>query len=504
MDNSILLVDEETELLDALEIYLEHNGYKVIKANSGETALEAIKYFSPHLVISKTNFPDMSGPELLKNARNISPDIEVILISEERDTASKAECLELDAFAFLYKPISSEVLKAAIRRAEIRRQDRIKLRDCERKLEAANRISFNFQQFFDEMPCYISVQDRNYRITRTNKWFKKDFGDQLGSLCYEVYKHRTEPCRPCPVMKTFEDGQYHKTEEIVTSKRGEQFNIFTWTAPIYSGNGEIRQVMEMSTNITQIRKLQDHLTSLGLLIGSMSHGIRGILTGLDGGIYRLESGLKKDDKNKMQDALEVVKDLTNRIKNMVIDILYYTKERELISIQTSVDHFLKDVLKIVLPRVEKYDIELLYESPDSLGDFEVDVEALSSVLVNIIENSIDACLSDKPNKDKYYVKLIVTGEKDFINIDVYDNGIGMDQETRENLFTLFFSSKGNRGTGLGLFIANQIIDKHGGKIKVESSPGEGSNFKISIPRILSDESRKISTSPVEAPGIIQR
>ena len=502
MDHSILLVDEEEELLDALEIYLEHNGYEVIKADSAKTALEAIQRLSPPIVISKTNFPDISGAELLQKARDISPDIEVILVSEERDTASKAECLKLDASDFLYKPISSEVLKVAIQRAETRRQDRLKLRDCERKLEAAKRISLNFQQFFDEMPCYISVQDRNYRITRTNKWFKKDFGDQLGSHCYKVYKHRTEPCRPCPVMETFRDGQYHKTEEIVTSKRGEQYNIFTWTAPIYNGNGEIRQVMEMSTNITQIRKLQDHLTSLGLLIGSMSHGIRGILTGLDGGIYRLETGLKKDDKIKMHDALEVVKDLTSRIKNMVIDILYYTKERELISIQTSVDHFLKDVLKIVLPRVEKYDIELLYESSDSLGDFEVDVEALSSVLVNVIENSIDACLSDKPNKNKYYVKLAVTGDKDFITIDVHDNGIGMDQETRENLFTLFFSSKGNRGTGLGLFIANQIIEKHGGKIKVESSPGKGSSFKISLPRILSGESRKTSTCPVEVPGII--
>ena len=501
MDNSILLVDEETELLDALEIYLEHHGYEVIKADSGKTALEAIERFSPHIVISKTNFPDLSGTELLKRARDISPDVEIILISEGRDTASKAECLELDAFAFLYKPISSEVLKAAIRRAETRRRNRIKLRDCEKKLEAANRISLNFQQLFDEMPCYVSVQDRNYRITRTNKWFKKDFGDQLGSLCYDVYKHRTEPCRPCPVMKTFQDGEYHKTEEIVTSKRGEQFNIFTWTAPIYNGNGEIRQVMEMSTNITQIRQLQSHLTSLGLLIGSMSHGIRGVLTGLDGGIYSLEKGMKNDDKNKMNDALEVVKDLTSRIKSMVINILYYTKERDLNSVNTNVDVFFKEILKLITPKAEKHNIDLIYEGSNSLGDFEVDTEAVSSALVNIIENSIDACLDDRSGKKSYNVKVTVTGDKDSITADVYDNGIGMDQETRENIFTLFFSSKGNRGTGLGLFVANQIIEKHGGKIRVESTPGEGSNFKITIPRIIPEELKKVSTSLAEIPDL---
>jgi signal transduction histidine kinase len=61
----------------------------------------------------------------------------------------------------------------------------------------------------------------------------------------------------------------------------------------------------------------------------------------------------------------------------------------------------------------------------------------------------------------------------------------MDRETRESLFTLFFSSKGNKGTGLGLFIADKIIDQHSGKISVESKPGQGSSFKISIPKRIS-------------------
>jgi signal transduction histidine kinase len=65
----------------------------------------------------------------------------------------------------------------------------------------------------------------------------------------------------------------------------------------------------------------------------------------------------------------------------------------------------------------------------------------------------------------------------------------MDRETRENLFTLFFSSKGNKGTGLGLFIADKIVDQHGGKIAVESSPGQGSNFKITIPGAVQNGTR---------------
>jgi signal transduction histidine kinase len=75
----------------------------------------------------------------------------------------------------------------------------------------------------------------------------------------------------------------------------------------------------------------------------------------------------------------------------------------------------------------------------------------------------------------------VRQEEKQVVFEITDNGIGMDQETRESLFTLFFSSKGNKGTGLGLYIADKIIDQHGGNIRVESKPGEGSTFKIFIP-----------------------
>jgi signal transduction histidine kinase len=71
----------------------------------------------------------------------------------------------------------------------------------------------------------------------------------------------------------------------------------------------------------------------------------------------------------------------------------------------------------------------------------------------------------------------------------------MDRETRESLFTLFFSSKGNKGTGLGLFIADKIIDQHGGKISVESKPGQGSSFKISIPKRIPGSAKATLEKP---------
>ena len=84
----------------------------------------------------------------------------------------------------------------------------------------------------DVMPCYISVQDRELRIIETNALFRQDFGDdKFGEHCYEVYKHRDSPCPDCPVLKTFEDGQDHTSEEVVVNKRGETAHVMVTSTP---------------------------------------------------------------------------------------------------------------------------------------------------------------------------------------------------------------------------------------------------------------------------------
>ncbi len=342
-----------------------------------------------------------------------------------------------------------------------------------------------YQQLFDEVPCYISVQDGKLRLVATNRQFKEDFGDEIGAYCYNVYKHRNEPCPDCPVVKTFESGKSQQSETVVTSKTGEQYNVLTWTAPIRKADGEVTQVMEMSTNITQIRRLQDHLSSLGLLIGSVSHGIKGIMTGLDGGMYWLDTGMEKGNQERIEKGWDVIKLMVGRLKNMVLNLLYYAKERDLSWKRTDVLSLAKDVTSTVEPKIKGYSIEFIHDFDRSIGKFEVDTSVVSSALINILENAMDACIEDK-SKKSHKIIFSVTQDKDHIVFDIHDNGMGMDRETRENIFTLFFSSKGSKGTGLGLFVSNKIIQQHGGSIRVDSTPGQGSHFNIRMPKVLSD------------------
>ncbi|WP_432734950.1 response regulator [Maridesulfovibrio sp. FT414] len=352
---------------------------------------------------------------------------------------------------------------------------------------------YKFQRLFDEAPCYISVQNPDYTISEVNRRFKDDFDVPIGLSCYSAYKHRETPCEECPVQRTFRDGESHQMETVVTTRNGERKNMLVWSAPLRNAYGDIKQVMEMSTDITEIRRLQDHLTSLGFMLGSMSHGVKGMLTALDGGIYRLESGLRKSDAQRVSDATKTLKDVVGRVKKMVLDILYYAKSREIETEEIQASQFLRDTAALINNKAAAAGVAYSTEIPEELGTFQIDSSSMSAALVNFLENAVDACDTPVPGKT-HAIKVSACDKNGNVEIKISDNGTGMDKETRDKIFTLFFSSKGKKGTGIGLFISNQTIEQHGGKISVESEPGEGTTFTINLPRTV--ETRKQPSSEV--------
>jgi len=341
------------------------------------------------------------------------------------------------------------------------------------------RLQEKFHTLFEEVPCYISVQDRDLKILEANRLFRTDFHSGIGESCYEVYKHRSEPCIPCPVAETFQDGQVHKSEEVITSEQGEHVNVLCHTAPIRNSAGEIDSVMEMSTNITDLRQLQSQLTSLGLIVSSVSHGIKGLLSGLDGGIYLMDTGFERDKVDRVKQGWDMVQRNVERIRSMVLNILYYAKDREVFWQPIDLEEITSSVQDIVTSRADTLGVELHVEAEASL--FEGDQNSIHSLLVNLVENSIDACRVDK-EKSSHKVTMSAKVDGDQVVFDISDNGIGMDRETREKAFSLFFSSKGAEGTGLGLFIAHKIVKSHGGTIDIESSPGVGTRFLVKLPK----------------------
>lgn len=350
------------------------------------------------------------------------------------------------------------------------------IRRLQDELTAAQR---KYQQLFNESPCYITVQDRNFQMLDANRKFRDDFGDEFAQ-CFRMYRQRSEPCPNCPVAKTFEDGAPHQGEMVVTSKTGEQIHLLIGTAPLLDTYGRISQVMELSTNITQIRQLQENLSALGLMLSSMSHAVKGMLTALDGGIYRMRSGMKKKDLSQVQDGLVDVQIMADRIRNAVLDILYYAKERDILPEPTEVQSMVDDIFQIIEPKLGNSSIQWTCRIEPSLGTFVVDRAALRTALINILENAVEACLENS-GRPSHAIDFFVRKDGNRICFEIRDTGIGMSPEVQNHIFTLFYSSKGQRGTGLGLFIAKKVIDQHHGTIGFESKKGIGTTFWIHIP-----------------------
>ena len=483
MANQILLIDVDKDPSNALKSFPDKYCSALTVSSNIQDAMDKLAAQSWDIIVVNPFVSKELSCHILE-AKQKDPKVQLIIYTSKEllDQAMDDDNFFLIAFAYLKTPINKKLLELTLDQAQ-------HMVELKKENEQYAQILFEINtkkdlcdQLFDEIPCYISVQNRNLKITKANKRFKYHFGEKIGKYCYEVYKNRTSQCPVCPVVQTFSDGRSHRTEETVISQSGQQYNVLTQTAPIIDEKGRITSVMELSVNITQIRQLQDHLASLGLMLGSMFHGVKGTLTALDGGVYQLETGLAQNDHEKILAAYDQIKTMVDKIKKMVVEILDYAKSRELKYERVDIGDFVQTVVDTSRPIADKASVGFKVDLAKNPGSMEMDEGWLEAALVNFLQNSVEACVADSGKKKKYSVVFSITRpSQDQICFTISDNGIGMDQETQDKLFTLFFTSKGPKGTGLGMFIANRVIQYHGGRVEFQSKSGEGTSFSIYLP-----------------------
>jgi len=232
--------------------------------------------------------------------------------------------------------------------------------------------------------------------------------------------------------------------------------------------------------ILEKSKLADHLSSLGLMIGTISHNIKGLLTSLDGGIYVARSGLKSKENKTIEEGFDLLEQAVDRIKKMIMDILLYSKERKLNRTVIDTKIFVEQIKEIIGLKLKGTKIVFTCSKINFSQTMYFDKEFMLAALINILDNAIDACLADIQKKD-HEIGFEISRQKDQLVILIQDNGCGMDSQTKEKIFNLFFSSKSTKGTGFGLYISNSIINQHGGSIHVTSIKGKETGFKIILP-----------------------
>jgi histidine kinase len=129
----------------------------------------------------------------------------------------------------------------------------------EQKQEGLDKKRNEYQTLFELAPCYITENDKNLRLIRYNREFADKFSPETGDYCYQAYKGRSERCKVCPVLKTFEDGKPHSSEETGVSKDGTKSTWVVRSAPIKNDEGQVVAAMEMSLDVTQVKFLEEEV-----------------------------------------------------------------------------------------------------------------------------------------------------------------------------------------------------------------------------------------------------
>ena len=250
-----------------------------------------------------------------------------------------------------------------------------------------------------------------------------------------------------------------------------------------------KKLKEYTENLEKLveeksRKLveAERLAAVGQTVAGLAHAIKNITAGLTGGMYVLEKGIDLENRTYLSQGWQMIKGNVQKIKSMAVDLLNYAKEREPEYQLCDPNVPAREVYDLMLSRATEMGVALKFAPARNLPDAWFDHEGIHRVLLNLVTNAIDACTDIScASKTCEVILRTLKPQGRAVEYQVTDNGCGMDEETRKKIFQIFFSTKGSRGTGLGLMIAKKIVDEHGGVIDLSSEKGSGTVFMVRLP-----------------------
>jgi len=258
--------------------------------------------------------------------------------------------------------------------------------------------------------------------------------------------------------------------------------------PIRGPMGKIRFVVEMSTDITEVKRLEqekreaERLAAVGETVAGIAHGIKNVLMGLEGGMYAVNTGIQLADDARIARGWTTLEENVERISQFVKEFLDFAKGRDTTVEMVDPNVPARAVAGLFTEMASQAGVSLQLDLQEGIAPAPLDEEGIHTCLTNLVSNAVDACMVSETDRD-FYVRLTSKEEDGAIVYEVSDNGRGMDYEISRKVFSKFFTTKGSdRGTGLGLLTTKRIIHQHGGTINFTSTEGEGSVFRIVLPR----------------------
>ena len=230
----------------------------------------------------------------------------------------------------------------------------------------------------------------------------------------------------------------------------------------------------------------ERLAAVGETTAALSHSIKNILQALRGGGDVVELGLRSGNLPQVGKGWRIVERNLNKIYMLTMNLLAYSKPREpqleLVNLKSLVD----DCLELMAQSANSKGAMVVADVEEDIPAIPLDPSGIHQVLMNLLSNALDAV---EPKEGLIRVVCRYDEDNRQTTLEVVDNGIGIPPAMMNHMFELFHSTKGNRGTGLGLAVARKIVEEHEGSIAVRSVPREGTTFTVVLPVTGADPSQ---------------
>lgn len=222
----------------------------------------------------------------------------------------------------------------------------------------------------------------------------------------------------------------------------------------------------------------ERLAAIGETTAALSHSIKNILQVLRGGADVVEMGIRRKDLTQLGKGWRVVEKNLDRIFNLTMNLLAYSRPRkpklEMVHPRKVID----DCLELIAPVAAERGVMAMADIDKDVPPIPIDVDGMHQVLMNLLTNALDAV---EPQNGVIRINCNYSAADRAAVIEVTDNGAGIAKPMQKHLFEIFHSTKGNRGTGLGLAVAKKIVAEHAGSISAVSNGGDGTTFTIRLP-----------------------
>ena len=263
--------------------------------------------------------------------------------------------------------------------------------------------------------------------------------------------------------------------ELINKRRGLDFDEHDLRLAEAVGTQIALALENAHLHAEGLRK--ERLAAVGQTVSGLAHCVKNILNGIRSGSAVVDRAMAAGDHERVGQGWQVVRKNNDMLGSLVLDMLSLARESGFHPFPTDVNDLVEQLCQLLAAPAAERGISVSAVPADGLAEVMADPTQLYRCLLNLLSNAVDAC------DDGGHVRARVhrgAGRSRF-TVSIRDDGGGIAPEARRRLFTEFFTTKGSRGTGLGLPVTKKLIDGMGGKITFHSIVGRGTKFIIAVP-----------------------